>query len=89
MLLNIRYFVVSKRYLILVTLLFLLISSLRAQYDPEFSHYFDMEPSFNPGSVGKESKLNIETAYALDFALKLVADINGDSVSEMIKKAMF
>ncbi|HAT62775.1 MAG TPA: hypothetical protein DCS83_09620 [Prevotella sp.] len=68
MLLNIRYFVVSKRYLIIVTLLFLLISSLRAQYDPEFSHYFDMEPSFNPGSVGKESKLNIETAYALDFA---------------------
>ncbi len=28
-------------------------------------------------------------AYALDFALKLVADIKGDSVAEMIKKAMF
>ena len=41
---------------------------MRAQYDVAFSHYFDMEPSFNPGSVGKESKLNIETAYALDFA---------------------
>ena len=28
-------------------------------------------------------------AYALDFALKLVADIKGDSVAEAIKKAMF
>ncbi len=37
--------------------------SLHAQYDPEFSHYFDMEPSFNPASAGKESKLNITAAY--------------------------
>ena len=25
-----------------------------AQYDVAFSHYFDMEPSFNAASVGKE-----------------------------------
>lgn len=36
---------------------------LRAQYEPEFSHYFDMEPSFNAAAVGKESKLNVNVAY--------------------------
>lgn len=39
-----------------------------AQYDPEFSHYFDLEPSYNAASVGKQSKLNIVAVYALDFA---------------------
>lgn len=39
----------------------------RAQYDVSFSHYFDMEPSFNAASVGKQSKLNVTAAYALDF----------------------
>jgi type IX secretion system PorP/SprF family membrane protein len=38
-----------------------------AQYDVSFSHYFDMEPSFNPGAVGKQAKLNVNAAYALDF----------------------
>ena len=32
---------------------------MRAQYDPSFSHYFDMEPSFNPAAVGKQSKLKV------------------------------
>ncbi len=41
---------------------------MRAQYDPSFSHYFDMEPSFNPAAVGKQSKLNVTAAYALDMA---------------------
>lgn len=41
---------------------------MRAQYDPSFSHYFDMEPSFNPAAVGKQSKLNVAAAYALDMA---------------------
>lgn len=40
----------------------------RAQYDPSFAHYFDMEPSFNPASVGKEAKLNINAVYALQMA---------------------
>ena len=39
-----------------------------AQYDPSFSHYFDMEPSFNPAAVGKQAKLNVTAAYALDMA---------------------
>ena len=41
---------------------------IRAQYDPSFSHYFDMEPTFNPAAVGKQSKLNVSAAYALDMA---------------------
>lgn len=40
----------------------------RAQYDPSFSHYFDMESSFNPAAVGKQAKLNVTAAYALDMA---------------------
>lgn len=40
----------------------------RAQYDPVYSHYFDMEPTFNPASVGKQEKLNVTAAYALSFA---------------------
>lgn len=40
----------------------------RAQYDVLFSHYFDMETSFNPATAGKETKLNITGAYAMDMA---------------------
>lgn len=41
---------------------------IHAQYDPSFSHYFDMEPSFNPAAVGKQANLNVTAAYALDMA---------------------
>ena len=41
--------------------------SARAQYDAAFSHYFDMETSFNPAAAGKESRLNVNLAYALNF----------------------
>ena len=40
----------------------------KAQYDVSFSHYWAMEPSFNPAAVGKEAKLNITGAYALQMA---------------------
>ena len=40
----------------------------RAQYDASFSHYWDLEPYFNPAAVGKESKLNFAGAYAIDMA---------------------
>ena len=36
-----------------------------AQYDVSFGHYWAMEPSFNPASVGKEDKLNVAGAYAM------------------------
>lgn len=47
---------------------FLAVDAMKAQYDPSYSHYFSMEPSFNPASVGKENQLNVVGAYALDFA---------------------
>lgn len=37
----------------------------RAQYDAHFSHYFDMQTSFNPAAAGKFDKLNINGAYAM------------------------
>lgn len=39
-----------------------------AQYDPHFSHYFDMETSYNPAAAGKLPKLNVAAAYAIDLA---------------------
>ena len=43
-------------------------ASVKAQYDPSYSHYWAMEPSFNPASVGKDNKLNVVGAYGLDFS---------------------
>ena len=43
----------------------LAVFSARAQYDVAFSHYWAMEPSFNPASAGKESKINVTGAYAM------------------------
>lgn len=64
---NRRYRNVFKRKFI--TLVFLTLASIgaHAQYDVAFSHYFDMEPTFNAAAVGKQSKLNITAAYAMDF----------------------
>ena len=39
-----------------------------AQQDVSFSHYWVMEPSFNPAAAGKDDKLNIAGAYALQLA---------------------
>ena len=36
-----------------------------AQQEPSFAHYWALEPSFNPGSVGKEQKINVTGAYAM------------------------
>ena len=60
----------KRIYIYIIATLTLTLVSQRshAQYDVAFSHYFDMEPSFNAASVGKESKLNVSAAYAMDFA---------------------
>ncbi len=42
--------------------------SMHAQYDPAFSHYYDMEASFNAAAVGKAPKLNINAVYAMSLA---------------------
>ena len=49
-------------------LLAVAVRSAMAQYDVAFSHYFDMEPYFNPAAVGKQEKLNIAAAYSMQFA---------------------
>jgi len=59
---------VFKRYLTIFLALALVPLGGWAQYDVSFSHYFDMEPSFNAASVGKQSKLNVTAAYAMDMA---------------------
>ena len=56
------------RRLILVGLLLNFAGEIKAQYDPSFSHYFDMETSFNPASAGKQPKINVTAAYAMDMA---------------------
>ncbi len=63
---NNRYNYVQKLRIILVMTGLLSCFCVRAQYDPNFSHYFDIEPQYNPAAVGKESKLNVSAAYALN-----------------------
>lgn len=57
-----------SRIYILVILLMCSAVKVHAQYDPSFSHYYDMETSFNPASAGKDTKLNVVAAYGLDMA---------------------
>lgn len=51
-----------KRYYAAL-LLALVALAARAQYDMVPSHYWAMEPMFNPAAVGKESKINAVGAY--------------------------
>ena len=57
-----------KRLFLIIILTVLAVISVNAQFDPSYSHYWAMEPSFNPATVGKDNKLNVIGAYALDFA---------------------
>lgn len=57
-----------RRNLLILALLLTACSEALAQYDPSFSHYWAMESSFNPASVGKQEKLNIIGAYNLSLA---------------------
>ena len=63
-----RYLFVYLCRLITALLLASLAGVVKAQYDPSFSHYFDMETSFNPAAAGKQPKINVTAAYALDMA---------------------
>ena len=63
-----RYNDVFKRNWIITMMLALVCIETRAQYDVSFSHYFDMEPSFNPASVGKQSVINVTGTYAIQLA---------------------
>ena len=58
------YNVPKQKIVTLLSLLMLPLSML-AQQEPHFSHYWAMEPSFNPAAVGKEAKINVTGAYAM------------------------
>jgi type IX secretion system PorP/SprF family membrane protein len=49
--------------MLLVVVLSALLLQSHAQYDPSFSHYWAMEPAFNPAAAGKDTKLNVAGAY--------------------------
>ena len=55
----------QKRKYAIFVLLLLFVNTVRAQQEPSFSHYWAMEPSFNPAAAGKESKINVVGAYAM------------------------
>ena len=57
-----------KRSFIISALIASAVTTAHAQYDVSFSHYFDLEPSFNAAAVRKQSKLNIAAAYAIELA---------------------
>ena len=56
-----------RRKILFVVILALASLEVKAQYDVPFSHYWAMEPYFNPGAVGKEAKINVTAAYAMNF----------------------
>lgn len=55
----------QKRKHVLMLLFWLSVMTANAQQEPSFSHYWAMEPSFNPAAAGKESKINVTGAYAM------------------------
>lgn len=57
-----------RRYYVILLTFFLVSLTARGQYDASFSHYWAMETSFNPAAVGKQSKINVTAAYAIDMA---------------------
>jgi len=59
-----------KKYIhaILTIVLVLVPFGASAQYDPYFSHYYDMQPVFNPATVGKKDQLNVTGTYAMSLA---------------------
>lgn len=58
----------TKRFPYILICLLCWSGAVRAQYDVSFSHYWAMEPYFNPAAAGKEAKLNVTGAYAMDMA---------------------
>lgn len=58
-----RYYFVIRRCLLILSVMLVAVLPGRAQYDASFSHYWALEPFFNPASVGKESKINAAIAY--------------------------
>ena len=52
----------------LIGMLLATVSTVLAQQDVSFAHYWTMETSFNPAAVGKQKMMNFSGAYALSLA---------------------
>ena len=52
-----------RRFLIILWAVLTVVETAQAQQEPSFSHYWAMEPSFNPAAAGKEKLLNVVGAY--------------------------
>jgi type IX secretion system PorP/SprF family membrane protein len=59
---SVIYNVLIRRYVISVFLL-LTVLTAQAQQEPHFSHYWAMEPSYNPAAAGKDPVVNVTGAY--------------------------
>lgn len=57
-----------KRLTVILAVVSLVAVRAMGQYDVSFSHYWAMEPSFNPAAVGKEMKINVAAAYNMTLA---------------------
>ena len=51
--------------LIVCFALCVVVGTARAQYDPAFSHYWQLETQFNPAAVGRSPQLTINAAYMM------------------------
>ena len=56
---------VFERKLFIIGTMLLAFLKVSAQQEPSFSHYWAMEPSFNPAAAGKQSVINVTGAYAM------------------------
>ena len=54
----------KKSLYIIIGLLCLLSAEVKAQYDPAFTHYWMLEPQFNPAAVGIRPNLRVIGAYS-------------------------
>ncbi|MDD7692633.1 MAG: type IX secretion system membrane protein PorP/SprF [Prevotella sp.] len=57
----------QQRIIIILSIMLMSVTKTSAQYDVSFSHFWDMEPYYNPAAAGKENKLNVAAAYAMSF----------------------
>ena len=55
-----------RRKILLLIVVLSAASAVKAQYDAAFSHYWALQPFYNPAAVGKDSKINIAAAYAMN-----------------------
>ena len=53
----------ARRVALAGTLVLAVVSTVRAQQDPAFLHYWQLEPQFNPAAVGRLPQLSINAAY--------------------------